>query len=199
MMNTIFITFSIIILTSNPGSSLTCWNCTPAGSQIAGFREMATECAQESAQIPTNPKENTVLPTGLSTQVCSDSEGRITNDAACGSIRSGMMSEGKLIFVTIRQCIPGMGSLGNKCFEQEDSNAFLGKVEICVCNTDLCNGNVNISHTEQPSAKVKDFSMVLGKVDELEREVETLVDKVENVEENVKEIEETIHELKNIE
>ena len=176
-----------MLLTSNPGSPLTCWNCAP-------LTVMSSECAHESALIPTNPKKNTALPTGLSTQVCNDSA-----DFACASMRFGMKIEGKLTFVTIRQCLPGMGSLGNKCFEQEDSNAFLGKVEICVCNTDLCNGNVNISHTEQPSAKVKDFSMVLGKVDELEREVETLVDKVENVEENVKEIEETINELKNIE
>ena len=93
----------------------------------------------------------------------------------------------------------GMGSLGNKCFEQEMSDAFVGKTEICVCNTDLCNGNMNISRTEQPSSKAKDFSMFLAKVDELEREAETLADKLENVEENVKEIEETIRELKNIE
>ena len=187
MMNTIFITFSIMLLTSNPGSSLTCWKCAP-------YQAITTECAQDSAQIPTNPKENTALPTGLSAQLCSDSA-----NSACASMRSGMIIEGKLTFVTVRQCIPGMGSLGNKCFEQEISDAYVGKVETCVCNTDLCNGNVNISHTEQPSPKAKDFSMFLGKVDELEREAETLVDKLENVEENVKEIEETIHELKNIE
>ena len=187
MMNTIFFTFSIVLSTSNPSSFLTCWKCDP-------YHEMATECAQDSAQIPTNPKETTALPTGLSTQVCSDSA-----DSACASMRSGMMSEGKLIFVTVRQCFPGMGSLGNKCFEQEISDAFVGKTEICVCNTHLCNGNTNISRTELPLTKAKDFSMFLAKVDELEREAETLVDKLENVEGNVKEIEETIHELKNIE
>ena len=151
MMNKIFFTFSMMLLTSNPGSSLTCWKCYPY--------EIATECAQESAQIPINPKETTSLPTGLSTEVCSDSA-----DSACGSLRAGIISEGKLVFVTRRECIPGMGSFGNKCFEQEMSDAFVGKTEICVCNTDLCNGNRNISRTEQPSTKAKDFSMFLAKV-----------------------------------
>ena len=172
-------------MTSNPGSSLTCWNCSPDN-------DIAIDCAQDSAQIPTNPKETTALPTGLSTQVCSDSA-----NSACASMRSGMISEGKLIFFTVRQCVAGLGSLGNKCFEQETSDARLvGRSEICVCNTDLCNGNTNISRTEQPSIKADDFSMLLAKVDELEREAETVVDKLENVEENVKEIEETIDELK---
>ena len=175
-MNTVLLTFSIVLLTSNPGSSLTCWNCTP-------YHEMATECAQESAQIPISPKETTKMPTGLSTQLCSDSA-----DAACVSMRSGMMSEGKLTFVTVRKCLPikmsdysfNLGSFGNKCLELDMSDAFVGKTEICACHTDLCNGNTNISRTEQPQRKAKEISTFLTKVDELEDEPETLVDKLEN-------------------
>ena len=176
MMNTVFLTFSIVLLTLNPGSSLTCWNCAP-------YHEMATECAQESAQIPISPNETTTLPTGLSTQVCSD-----TGDAACVSMRSGMMSEGKLIFVTVRKCLPiemsdysfNLGSFGNKCFESDMSEAFVGKTEVCVCHIDLCNGNTNISRTELPQRKAREFSTFLTKVNEPEDEPETLVDILEN-------------------
>ena len=47
---------------------------------------------------------------------------------------------GKLHAISARQCVAGLGVIGTKCMTQERvPNA--GKVETCICNTELCNGS----------------------------------------------------------
>ena len=51
---------------------------------------------------------------------------------------------GKLHAISARQCVAGLGVIGTKCTTQEIPNA--GKGEICMCNTELCNGSQDEQH-----------------------------------------------------
>ena len=46
---------------------------------------------------------------------------------------------GELLAISTRQCMAGLGTIGTKCMTQETST--IGRVETCMCNTELCNGS----------------------------------------------------------
>ena len=175
--------FSILLLYLTPCSFLFCWLCNPPDEN-----QYDVECLQESAQIPRDPDETTALPSGLTKQECSSSKD------ACVSFTASISHQGKLFNLTRRTCGTWKHGIknGTECLKTDIWDKIpiiIGEAEWCFCTTDLCNGNTNISHIEKQQMKVNDSTKFLDKLEELEREAETL-------EEGVNEIQETIHELR---
>ena len=178
---------SILLLHLNPCSFLICWKCK------AYENRFDLECLQKSAQVPRDPNETTALANGLSKQECPS-----PNDT-CVSLTLSTLHQGKILNITARNCYPWnteisklvrTGSSGTKCLKQDIADkTIIGDAELCACTTDLCNGNSNISHVEKQKIKENHSTKFLTKLEELEREAETL-------EIGVNEIKETIHELR---
>jgi len=195
MKTTIWLMLSILLLKWNPCSFLACWFCIPKDENKYDF-----ECLQESAHVPIGQNETTSLPSGLSKQEC------VTKSNVCASMTFGIIQEGKLLNFTTRSCgswstelikIAGIGSGGTKCIKRDIANKnFVDGAEVCFCTSDFCNGNSKISHEEDQLGETNDSTKFLDKLEELEREAETLVDRLGDVEEKVNKIQETIHELK---
>ena len=76
------------------------------------------------------------------------------------------------------------------------NNNFVDGAEVCFCTSDFCNGNAKISHEEDQLGETSDSTKFLDKLEELEREAETLVDRLRDVEEKGDKIQETIHQLR---
>ena len=55
-----------------------------------------------------------------------------------------MEAGGKLHAISTRHCMAGLGVMGSKCMTED--HPTIGKVESCMCNTELCNGSPDEPH-----------------------------------------------------